>query len=56
MSINVRSHIFIDLFVWQLSDRFSQRYLTANLTPLDCDRLIKVHNLGALRGIYRLSN
>ncbi|UKO99948.1 hypothetical protein [Nostoc sp. UHCC 0870] len=38
-----------------LRDR-TQICLTVNLTPLDCDRLIKVHNPGALRGIYRRSN
>ncbi|MCC5616890.1 hypothetical protein LC605_17770 [Nostoc sp. CHAB 5836] len=39
-----------------MSDRFSQRYLTVNLTPINSDRLIKVHNLGALRGIYQQIN
>ncbi|QFS43412.1 hypothetical protein GXM_00885 [Nostoc sphaeroides CCNUC1] len=34
----------------------TQICLTANLTPLDCDRLLKVHNLGAFPGIYRRSN
>jgi hypothetical protein len=34
-------------------DRFSQRCLTVNLTPLECDRLIKVYNPRAFPGIYQ---
>ncbi|MGH1396343.1 MAG: hypothetical protein ACRAVC_20270 [Trichormus sp.] len=43
------------MFVWKLSDRTSQRCSTANLTPLDCDRLIKFYNPAAFPGIYRRS-
>ncbi|WP_339394028.1 hypothetical protein [Nostoc sp. UHCC 0870] len=36
-----------------MSDRISQICSTANLTPIDCDRLIKVYNPSTFPGIYR---
>ena len=40
----------------RVSDSFSHRCLTVNLTRLECDRFIKVYNPGAFPGIYQQIN